>query len=104
MVFFVSDKESGFGKRDIYFMEEKGGVWSEPKNIGGTINSKWDEDAPFMGLDNNVLYFSSNDSTSMGEFDVFMSVTVSYTHLRAHETDSYLVCHSVLYWLSLIHI
>jgi outer membrane protein OmpA-like peptidoglycan-associated protein len=74
MVFFVSDKESGYGKRDIYFMEEKEGKWSEPKNIGGTINSKWDEDAPFMGLDNNVLYFSSNDSTSMGQFDVFMSV------------------------------
>jgi outer membrane protein OmpA-like peptidoglycan-associated protein len=74
MVFFVSDKESGYGKRDIYFMEEKEGKWSEPKNIGGTINSKWDEDAPFMGLDNNILYFSSNDSTSMGEFDVFMSV------------------------------
>lgn len=74
MVFFVSDKESGYGKRDIYYMEDKGGVWSEPKNIGGTINSKWDEDSPFMGLDNNVLYFSSNDSTSMGEFDVFMSV------------------------------
>ena len=74
MVFFVSDKESGYGKRDIYFMEEKDGIWSEPKNIGGTINSKWDEDAPFMGLDNNVLYFSSNSPESMGEFDVFMSV------------------------------
>lgn len=74
MVFFVSDKESGYGKRDIYFMEDKNGVWSDPKNIGGTINSKWDEDAPFMGLDNNVLYFSSNDSISMGEFDIFMSV------------------------------
>ena len=74
MIFFVSDKESGYGKRDIYFMENKNGAWSEPKNIGGTINSVWDEDSPFMGLDNNVLYFSSNDSTSMGEFDVFMTV------------------------------
>ena len=74
MAFFVSDKGSGYGHRDIYYMEKENGVWSEPKNMGGTINSKWDEDAPFMGLDNNVLYFSSNDSTSMGEFDVFMSV------------------------------
>jgi len=74
MIFFVSDKESGYGKRDIYFIEDKNGVWTDPKNIGGTINSKWDEDAPFMGLDNNVLYFSSNDSTSMGEFDIFMTV------------------------------
>ena len=74
LAFFVSDKESGYGQRDIYYMEKENGVWSEPKNMGGTVNSKWDEDAPFMGLDNNVLYFSSNDSTSMGEFDVFMSV------------------------------
>jgi hypothetical protein len=74
MAFFVSDKESGYGHRDIYYMEKENGIWSEPKNMGGTVNSKWDEDAPFMGLDNNVLYFSSNDSTSMGEFDVFMSV------------------------------
>ena len=74
MVFFVSDKEGGYGRRDIYFMEEKDGTWSEPKNIGGTINSSWDEDSPFMGLDNNVLYFSSNNTKSMGDFDVFMSV------------------------------
>lgn len=74
MVFFVSDKEGGYGSRDIYFMEEKDGIWSEPKNIGGTINSSWDEDSPFMGLDNNVLYFSSNNGKSMGDFDVFMSV------------------------------
>src|SRR5665647_3879253 len=27
-----------------------------------------------------------------GRFDPFLSYPVSYTHLRAHETDSYLVC------------
>ena len=55
-------------------MEKINGEWSEAKNMGGNINSAWDEDAPFMGLDNNVLYFSSTDSTSMGEFDIFMAV------------------------------
>ena len=73
-VFFVSDRIEGYGKRDIYMMEKVDGEWSKPKNMGGNINSKWDEDAPFMGLDNNVLYFSSTDSSSMGEFDIFMSV------------------------------
>jgi outer membrane protein OmpA-like peptidoglycan-associated protein/tetratricopeptide (TPR) repeat protein len=73
-VFFVSDRLEGYGKRDIYMMEKIDGEWSEPKNMGGNINSEWDEDAPFMGLDNNVLYFSSTDSSSMGEFDIFMSV------------------------------
>jgi outer membrane protein OmpA-like peptidoglycan-associated protein len=74
LIFFVSDKPGGYGKRDIYFMEKVGSEWSKPQNMGGNINSWSDEDAPFMGLDNNTLYFSSNDSSSMGEFDVFMTV------------------------------
>lgn len=74
MIFFVSDKKGGFGKRDIYFMERVGGTWTEAKNIGGNINTWTDEESPFMGLDNSILYFSSSDSTSMGLFDVFMSV------------------------------
>jgi outer membrane protein OmpA-like peptidoglycan-associated protein len=74
MIFFVSDKPGGYGKRDIYFMERVKGDWTKPENIGGSINSWSDEDSPFMGLDNSTLYFSSNDSTSMGEFDIFMTV------------------------------
>jgi outer membrane protein OmpA-like peptidoglycan-associated protein len=73
LIFFVSDKPGGYGKRDIYFMEKLNGSWSKPENIGGNINTWSDEDAPFMGLDNNTLYFSSNDSSSMGEFDIFMT-------------------------------
>ncbi len=55
-------------------MEKENGNWSKPQNLGGNINSWSDEDAPFMGLDNNTLYYSSNDSSSMGEFDIFMTV------------------------------
>lgn len=74
MIFFVSDKKGGFGRRDIYFMERVEGNWTEAKNIGGNINSWSDEESPFMGLDNSTLYFSSSDSTSMGLFDIFMTV------------------------------
>jgi Tol biopolymer transport system component len=38
-VFFVSDRLEGYGKRDIYTMEKVDGEWSEPKNMGGNINS-----------------------------------------------------------------
>jgi len=74
LIFFVSDKKGGYGKRDIYFMERVNGSWSDVKNIGGNINSWSDEESPFMGLDNATLYFSSADSTSMGLFDIFMTV------------------------------
>jgi outer membrane protein OmpA-like peptidoglycan-associated protein/tetratricopeptide (TPR) repeat protein len=74
MIFFVSDKKGGYGKRDIYFMERVDGNWTEAKNMGGNINSWSAEESPFIGLDNATLYFSSEDSTSMGLFDIFMTV------------------------------
>jgi hypothetical protein len=33
-----------------------------------------DEDSPFIAIDNKTLYFSSNGPTSMGGFDVFVTV------------------------------
>lgn len=72
-LFFVSDREGGFGGRDIYEMTKMpDGSWSEPKNLGPTVNTPYDEDAPFVAVDNKTLYFSSNGEKSMGGFDVFM--------------------------------
>ncbi len=73
IMYFVSDRSGGKGKRDIYYMEKKGGSWSAPINFTA-INTENDEDSPFVGLDNNVLYYSSNHENSMGGFDVFMVV------------------------------
>jgi len=73
LLYFVSDRPGGKGKRDIYYMEKKGSTWSAPKNLVA-INTENDEDSPFVGLDNNILYYSSNGDKSMGGFDVFMTV------------------------------
>jgi outer membrane protein OmpA-like peptidoglycan-associated protein/tetratricopeptide (TPR) repeat protein len=73
LLYFVSDRPGGKGRRDIYYMEKKGGKWSAPKNLEA-VNTEFDEESPFVGLDNNVLYFSSNNEKSMGGFDVFMTV------------------------------
>ncbi len=74
-MYFVSDRKGGFGGRDIYrIVKLPNGDWSEPQNCGPTINSAMDEEAPFIAIDNKTLYFSSNGPTSMGGFDVFVSV------------------------------
>ncbi len=73
--YFSSDREGGFGGRDIYrLVKLPSGNWSAPQNLGPTINTPNDEDSPFISVDNKTLYFSHNGEKSMGGFDVFVSV------------------------------
>ena len=70
-----SDRAGGYGGRDLYRMVKlPDGSWSLPKNMGPLINSPYDEDAPFLSVDNKQLYFSSNSDKSMGGFDIFLSL------------------------------
>ena len=74
-MYFVSDRPGGFGGRDIYrIVKLPDGSWSEPLNLGPTINTPYDEDAPFIGSDNKTLYYASNGPESIGGFDIFLSV------------------------------
>lgn len=70
-MYVVSDREGGFGGRDIYEMEKlSSGEWTEPKNMGPGINSAFDEDSPFISANGKHLFFASNGPKSMGGFDV----------------------------------
>ena len=72
-LYFVSDREGGLGKTDIYVVDIKSdGTYSEPKNLGSRINTEEREMFPFMA-DDNILYFSSNGHPGHGNLDVFAS-------------------------------
>ena len=73
--YFVSDrKEGGFGGRDIWrCVKLPNGKWSLPTNLGPNINTKEDEDSPFIHPDGVTLFFSSKGHKNMGGFDVFKS-------------------------------
>ena len=68
--FFVSNALSGKGGWDIFTSEKVGDAWSEAKNIA-MINSEADEMSPFISLDGKTLYFTSNNASSIGGFDIF---------------------------------
>lgn len=74
-LFFVSDrKEGSLGGRDIWrCVMLPNGKWSLPVNLGPTINTAEDEDAPFMHTDGTTLFFSSKGHKNMGGFDIFKS-------------------------------
>ncbi len=74
-LYFVSERPEGFGGRDIYrLIKLPDGNWSKPQNLGPTINTPYDEDAPFISVDNKTLYYASNGPESMGGFDIMVSV------------------------------
>jgi Tol biopolymer transport system component len=73
-LYFVSDREGGIGKRDIYrCVKLPNGEWSRALNAGTQINTIYDEDAPFLTADGKTLYFASRGHANMGGFDIFYS-------------------------------
>ena len=73
-IYFTSNRPGGLGGTDIYMVKKlPNGEWAEPMNLGEPINSKYDEDSPFILSDGKTLYFSSNSDRSMGGFDVFVT-------------------------------
>lgn len=71
-MYFVSDKPDGYGETDIYVVDiyENDG-FSEPKNLGKTINTDAKEMFPYVA--ENALYFSSDRPMGLGGLDVYKS-------------------------------
>ncbi len=74
IMLFASDREGGFGGYDLYYSVKRKGRWRDAVNLGGTINSFYDDVSPFLALNGRVLYFSSNRLESIGGKDVFTAV------------------------------
>jgi tetratricopeptide (TPR) repeat protein len=74
-LYFTSNrKESGFGGLDIYKSTRLAkGDWGPAVNLGSTINTKYNEETPFITEDGKTLYFSSYGHFNIGGYDVFYS-------------------------------
>jgi len=73
-IYFSSSRPGGFGGKDIYRVTKMpDSTWSLPMNLGPTINTPYDEDAPFIHPDGITLYFSSKGHKNMGGYDIFKS-------------------------------
>ena len=79
-LFFSSDRPGGYGGFDIWYCDLLATKeWGEPKNLGPEVNTKYNEDCPFIHFDNATLFFSSDGHNTMGGYDVFSSVLVKST-------------------------
>lgn len=74
ILFFASERSGGFGGTDIYMIRKlPNNNWAYPQNLGGTINTPYNEDFPWFSSDSLSLYFSSDGHNTMGDYDLFES-------------------------------
>ncbi|MBI5401892.1 MAG: OmpA family protein [Ignavibacteriae bacterium] len=67
-------RKDSYGECDIYIsFLQSNNVWTEPMNLGSTINTSEMEEDAFLASDNLSLYFESKGHGGYGGFDVFMS-------------------------------
>lgn len=73
-LYFASDRPGGLGGLDIYVVtKDNRGQWARTTNLGPSINSTFDEEAPFIDYEGKTLYFSSKGRKGMGGYDIFKS-------------------------------
>ena len=73
-LYFASKRPGGLGSSDIWktiLLDDYN--WSEPVNLGDSVNSSREEMAPFIHPDDQTLYFSSKGHTGMGGYDLYYS-------------------------------
>lgn len=70
-IYFASNKPQGFGGLDLYVSNLENGEWTEPVNLGKTINTEADEFALIFNIDKSSGYFCSNRKYGKGKDDIF---------------------------------
>ncbi len=80
-LYFSTGKYSEDGTLDLYYSNRGAdGDWGPAKSLGGAINTKYDDDSPYLSKDGKTLYFSSRGHNTMGGYDVFKSAYDSIGH------------------------
>ncbi|MCX7985347.1 MAG: hypothetical protein N2662_00210 [Bacteroidales bacterium] len=75
-LYFTSNRKGGFGGLDIYTATRSNvnsNDWGNVTNMGPDINTKYNDESPYVSQDGKVLYFSSYGHFNMGGYDVFYS-------------------------------
>jgi outer membrane protein OmpA-like peptidoglycan-associated protein len=73
-IYFASDRINGIGGLDLYKTTlQANGTWTNPVNLGPGVNTKANEDAPFIHPDQKTLFFTSDGHNTMGGQDIFMT-------------------------------
>jgi outer membrane protein OmpA-like peptidoglycan-associated protein len=67
-------RSDSYGDNDLYVCFLKNdGTYSEPKNLGSTVNTFAQESSPFLAADGITLYYATAGLPGFGNSDIFMT-------------------------------
>ena len=73
LIFTACEGRKSFGSCDLYVTYRNGNNWSNPENLGDSINSRYWDSQPALSADGRTLYFSSNRPGGIGKRDIWVS-------------------------------
>ncbi len=78
-----SERDDTYGGRDLYISFKKTKLeWTEPVNLGGSLNTIAEEASPFLAKDGKTLYFSSAGHAGYGGLDIYVTRRLDDTWLK----------------------
>lgn len=72
-LYFMSNREGGFGSVDIYRCELINGKYSKVENLGDVINTENPEQDPVIAPDESYLIFCSETLEGFGGYDLYVT-------------------------------
>jgi outer membrane protein OmpA-like peptidoglycan-associated protein/tetratricopeptide (TPR) repeat protein len=73
LIFTGCNYPEGQGSCDLYYAQRNKTGWSEPKNLGGLVNTDYWESSPSISPDKRALYFASSFPEGYGGKDIFVT-------------------------------
>lgn len=73
VLYFVSDRQGGYGGNDIWYSIWNGTGFANPINCGSNINTPGNEVTPFYDTVRGGLFFSSDWHPGLGGYDIFFA-------------------------------
>ncbi len=68
---FSSKDLGGMGGYDLFTINYKNRVWSDPINLGTEVNTEFDERSPYLSVNGEYVYFSSDRPYCFGGHDIY---------------------------------
>ncbi len=74
-LYLASNRPGGYGGFDIWVSQRASVAepWGPPQNLGSTVNTAFNEQAPAVTLDGHRIYFFSNRPSGFGGNDLYVS-------------------------------